>query len=416
MNPLRKALLIVCSALLATVLLGAILPLANPLTQGISRLPQPYYGVAIVEGTDGACGLDFAQLYFPARAWLHGENPYRPESPQFRDPAGRVAGYSPFSLLVSAPASSLGFRGALIAHLLLQLALFAIVAGAFLRCVGLGTLLWPFLGVCLLLLLLTPAGLSFLERGQCDLFVAASFTLLFYALWASSPRAAAAAGLASGVVAGMKWTALPLLGAVSGVACVLQRRWWALAVLAGFGVTLLAMPSFLAEFAGIMRYWESQPPDGISADRLWLLMGAPMGTSKLAFVAAGLAAGAAMLRLKPHPCTPDSFRAVFFPYALGLAVLALGVGSIVFEYRVVSLLGVAAPLLAWFEETRANRRPVDAVIAWSFAGYLLLSLRAWPFHVIRPGFMAVVHLGCAVGFLVLAGIRHRSAYRSVTAR
>ena len=69
-----------------------------------------------------------------------------------------------------------------------------------------------------------------------------------------------------------------------------------------------------------------------------------MGTSKLAFVAAGLAAGAAMLRFKPHPCTPDGFRAVFFPYALGLAVLALGVGSIVFEYRVVSLLGVAAPL------------------------------------------------------------------------
>ena len=57
------------------------------------------------------------------------------------------------------------------------------------------------------LLVLTPIGLSFIERGQFDLYVAASYVVVFTALY--KPHVSLL--VAAGVLAAIKWTALPFL-------------------------------------------------------------------------------------------------------------------------------------------------------------------------------------------------------------
>jgi hypothetical protein len=406
--PQGLALLIACAIGLA-VSLGVVHLL---LTSSPDRLfPRPFYFLKPVPGTyhlppvpgtsdspvyPGAAGADFAQIYFGARALRAGQSPYAKPSP---DPFGRRPGYGPFTYWLAVPLTVLPYHAALLVHTFVQFGVFVAATAVALRLTGTLPHLPAVLCPAVLLLLMTRIGLAYLERGQFDLYVAASYLLVFTYLF--RPRVSLVLG--AGVLAALKWTALPLLGALALFVFVAGPRGSRRFVL--FAAPLIAVASFLLlpdlRFIEHVQYWEGTVrPQGAS---LGYVM--PGWIGKVLPILTALAV-AAVLRYRGRDAEfDDALRAVAVPLGLALAIQGVVLGTASYEYRAVSLLGLVPVLAIWVERAARVPTALKAATVVGFGLFLVVAFRVHNLVIIpRLEFVVLIYLAASMGFAALATI------------
>ena len=362
---------------------------------GTSYLP-PVPGTSNSPVYPGAAGADFAQIYFGAVVLRAGRSPYAPPSP---DPFGRPPpGYPPLTYWLTVPSTAMPYHTALLVHTVVQVACFVAAAAIALALAGALPHLPAVVCTVVPLLLMTPVGLAYLERGQFDLYVGASYLLAFTYLF--RPRVSLV--LAAGVLAAIKWTALPPLGALAFFVLVAgprgSRRLWLLAapVIAVASVLLLPDTRFIEH----LRFWDRVRPQGVSFAHVlpgWVSKAVPLLSVVIV---------ASVLRWRGQRREPDgALVATAAPIAIALAIQGVALGTVSFEYRAVSLLGLVPALAIWVERA-------DGVPSWlktaTVAGFGLFLVVAFRVHnltrTLPLGRVMLIYLGASVCFTALAAL------------
>jgi hypothetical protein len=383
--------IVVCLALLLSLGLGIRELLATGDPQGLFL--KPFYPPLPVPKL-GSSGADFSQIYFGAlRLRREGVSPFQAPS---ADPFGRPPGYPPLTYWLTVPLTLLPYHRALLVHMAGQ---FMIFAAATIVALGLTGCLrwWPAVAATVLpLLVLTPIGLSFIERGQFDLYVAACYLVVFTALY--KPHVSLL--VAAGVLAAIKWTALPFLLLLSvGILAGTDRpaRWRVLIAPAVVLASILVAPDG-ARSLRAMASWELERGlRGVTFVRLmpfWLAKSLPLLTVLLA---------AAWLRWWSKP--PDRNRRLLvasLPLAATLAIQGGAMGTVSFEYRAVALLGLVPALAIWLKE--GDPPGTLAILASvGLAIFLPVAFRAHNLaRMISAASMTSIHLDASLYFLGLA--------------
>jgi hypothetical protein len=295
-----------------------------------TALTTPYQG-------EHRIAADFAQVYFPARATDDERDAYSTNPP---DPWGRPSRYAPFVHWACAiTICGLNYGWASLLHVWLQY--IAFVLSLAYACHALR--LWRVFPATLLAvhvgLFLTPVGLSWFERGQFSLYVAAAYLWLMLGLYREK-----AAYLALAALFGyLKWTSFPMLFVGLAVWLLIAPDWNAFrrrlqlaAVPVAIVVALFAFlpASGLSFLEGVAYQERALPAQGLSLGRLlprWLVKGVP-----LALVIVGTIRGRR---------SPD-VRALL-PFWLGSAVILLLYPTLAFDYSLPCLFGLIPFALEW---------------------------------------------------------------------
>ena len=352
---------VVCLALLLSLGLGirVLLYVGDP--QGL--FPKPFYSPIPVPKL-GSTGADFSQIYFGAlRLRREGVSPFQAPS---ADPFDRPPGYPPLTYWLTVPLTLLPYHWALLVHMAGQ---FIVFAAAMIVALGLTGCLrwWPAVAATVLpLLVMTPIGLSFIERGQFDLYVAACYALAFTALY--QPHVSLL--VAVGVLAAIKWTALPflLILSVRILAGTDRRPRWR--ILIGPAVVLACVLTLDgARSLQALASWElGGAPRGLTFGRLmpfWLAKSLPLLTVLLA---------AAWLRWWSEPADRQRrFLVASLPLAATLAIQGGAMGSYSSEFRTVALLGLVPALAIWLKRGPPPARSRSWRVSGSRSSY------RWPF-------------------------------------
>ncbi len=368
--------------------------------------PEPLYGFLPVPQGHGArtsLGADFSQVYYAASALRHGDAPYAPRNPTFRDRLGRRPNYPPFTNHLYVPLTLLPYRDAVVVHSLATLGLFlgltVLVLGAF----GLARHAVAASLASVLLGLLTPVGFSHFERGQFDFVVASSFLLVVASVYLR--RASVPAAVAGTCLGALKWTSVPFLALFSllglfGSATVRRRvAFWAVPLV--FALTLAPFASELREYWPSLRLYELQAsPTGVS---LQLLL-PRVAARAVPVVSTLLVLALFLVRSRRGWDRQRALEAVAVPFALALALQTLCVVTIAYEYRVVSLLGLLPPTLVWLDRAVAVSRGIRNAVALLLGTFLVLSFRVFdrPMGIADPERMLFVYCAWSAMFLAIA--------------
>jgi hypothetical protein len=309
-------------------------------------LPAPRYGFARIPDdpvsrayhAQDRLAVDFAQIYFPSRDLDGLSRNY--QAGDF-DPLQRQSRYPPLlAVLCSISLCRLEYGLASLLHMLIQLAVFSACLVIALRAFGIGRLLLPALLLVNAALFLTPAGLSWFERGQFSLYVAASYLLLLTGLLQGAPLLV----LAAAPLAFIKWISLPYIAvafsAVLFSANGATKRKRAMVLAAAFGAIVAALtfatpvstPHFLR---GLYDQERNAIPGGISLAKVL-----PLPLAKLLPVP--LVALAYL-----HARANRGRTEALVPFLAGAAVVMQTYPTLAYDYSMPVLLGLIAPILHW---------------------------------------------------------------------
>ena len=135
------------------------------------------YELRMVPSLEKVHGIDFNQIYSAARNLSHDRPVYFPVDPvKWRREWSST--YHPLIHWLYLPISKLSLRDALVVHNVLGVSLLLICFLLSLRSTGCVSAFPSVVGVSLAVMFLTPTGLMHLERGQMDLFAAASYAFV----------------------------------------------------------------------------------------------------------------------------------------------------------------------------------------------------------------------------------------------
>jgi len=359
-------------------------------------LPLP----AVWDHTEGAAaaGADFSQVYTSALALRHGESAYHPTSLLYQDRFGpRPPGYPPLTNWLYVPISLLPYRAALLAHSAVSLSLFLGVALFLLRRAGLARRSGSVSLVIVSLYLLTPIGLTHLERGQFDLFVAASVLGCLSCVLLRGNHPFLAVG--SGILGAMKWTSAPFLFCFCGLGFLFaeRRKRWVFLLMPA--VVLLGTLPF---WAGLKELWPSivvyevrAKPFGLTLQNFFPRWAARSVPPLITVAAAALVRAAGRSR----EARARAFESIAPPFALALASVSICFGTISYEYHTVTLLGMIPVIVVWtLKEPDVSDR-IKAVTCAVFGGFLCVAFRLAPMQSLSPVVMTAVYCVCALVFL-----------------
>jgi hypothetical protein len=148
---------------------------------------------------------DFAQVYFSSQEFSSLTKNYETG---YLDPWGRPSRYPPaVHYLCSITICKLDYGYASLLHLSIQILLFYLFFIMAFKLLNVESDLWTGILLITFFLFVTPAGLSFIERGQFSLYVAISYLLLIIGLLKNNTLLI----IASALFAYIKWTAFPFL-------------------------------------------------------------------------------------------------------------------------------------------------------------------------------------------------------------
>lgn len=309
----------------------------------------------------GRVGSDFAQVYFPALDVAHLQDAF--DTNLTLDPWKRPSRYAPLvELACAATVCNFDFGVATCLHILIQLLLLYGVLYWMSRELRLQQYFLPtllFVNVCLFL---TPVGLSWFERGQFSLYLAASYPLLVMGLLKKRwPLVAAAALLAF-----IKWTSFPAIFVILVVYLLsarsldeLKSNMFLVSVFGAVTVALLAVPALFSAGAeafvrGLLTQEMEDLPRGVS-----LLRYVPLLAVKLLPLAA-IVAGILNARIARDP------SAWLVPFSAGVVVIMLAYPTRAYEYGLPSVLGFLPLLFAWASDAEAEARVVRQALVWAF--------------------------------------------------
>ena len=350
-------------------------------------------------GAENRIAGDFAQVYFPAREFGAG-TAYSERTP---DPWGRQSRYPPaVHWACAVTICLLPYGQASLAHMLVQYVVFAGSFAYAFYALGIARYLpLAFLGVNVGLFL-TPVGVSWFERGQFSLYIAAAYTWLLLGVYRTN---AVFLGIAV-LLAFVKWTSFPLFVVVLGAwllasdRVVFARRVRAaLAAVLIFVALFLLFPMQGIEFLeGAIGQENLLRPDGLSLARAvprrlvrrcrsrwpsWEHFGCAPKTP-VAQSSAG----------------PEGDFERLLPFVLGAAILLLLYPTLAFDYSVPCLFGLIPFAIHW---ARWRSMP-EPVVPWLVPAIFFLFIAGAStmkvFDVLAAAdtdpAMIWVYMGCAI--------------------
>ena len=326
------------------------------------RIPDTY----LTQRYDGENRLaaDFSALYFPSTRMKILDKHYENGN---MDPWGRPSNFAPLiHYLCAISICRLNFGPASVVFISFEYLLFLAVYIPTFKILKIEKNIWVGLLLANCFLFLTPAGLSWFERGQNYLFVGAAYLLLLTGFVKRNNWLI----LLSAILAFIRWTSLPFMLVCFAVYVFnsknLNEALKKIMVGTGFGLIMLALsltlPALLLLFLKQLTGSESLEPHGISLTTL-------LPTALTKFLPLVLILVGALIAKITKRDFEDSL-----PFLAGSAILLITYPTYAYEYSLPSLLGFIPLLMYWSKQTGPFLRAYEKKIIQSvFLAFLLLS-------------------------------------------
>jgi hypothetical protein len=336
-------------------------------------LPLPRYGFERISDSATAqryyaqnrLGIDFAQIYFPSQQFASLSENYQTGA---LDPLQRPSRYAPpVHFLCSITICKLDYGVASLLDMNLQLLIFYMVLIASFKVLKIEKDL--LLGLLLVnaCLFLTPAGLSWFERGQFSLYVGTGYLLLILGFVKKNKLFF----LFSALFAFIKWTSLPYV-LVAFCVYLLNSKNLIEAkhnLLTTFAFLLtvicLCLPfpeQSLYFIKGLIDQERFAVPGGISLAKIM-----PVAIAKSLPVPL-IALGYLHVRINQNEFKRS------LPFLVGAAILLLTYPTLAYEYNLPSLLGFIPLLFYWTGlPNETLKPPVREIMKVSFFTFIFLA-------------------------------------------
>ena len=336
-------------------------------------IPTPRYPyVRIPDSTiteqyhaQGRLAIDFAQIYFPSQQMAFLSQNYQTG---VLDPLRRSSRYAPLvHFLCSITICKLDYGIASLLQMFIQICFFYIVFIYSMKTLKLEKDI--LLGVLLVncYLFLTPAGLSWFEKGQLSLYVSIAYLLMTLGFIKRNNLLV----LLSALFAFIKWTSLPYMAVALPVYILNSKS------LTEGKRTLLLASTFLLIIISLSLLFSEQSfyflkglydqerfafPGGISLAKVlpvWMVKMLPLPLIILGFL---------------HVKANQNVMERILPFLTGAAILMLTYPTLAYEYNLPSLL-CFIPLLFYWAKLTDNPiiLPIRAGMKYSFLVFMFLA-------------------------------------------
>ncbi len=372
---------------------------------------QPYYGILPVPGTGSengydALGADFSQVFFSALAIRHHNNEYTPQNPSYRDRLGRRPNYPPLTNRLLIPLTFLKYSTALRLHNTLSFLILLGLSTIILKIFNLHVHIWKLWLLDILLYLYTPLGFAHFERGQFDLLTASAFLLIFSTVFLQ--RSQAITGIAAGFLAAIKWSALPFTGTFCGVFFATSGKklhWLALLPLLIVILSIILFPTEIKQYwPSLQRYEFMAKPTGVT----FMYFMPKLAAKTVQIICAALLMTFLLISTAKNPrIRPELFKQISLPFAMAMFIQGICFGTISYEYRIVSLLGLIPCLLIWLSIVEQVDFRIKVLVTVLFATFMLTAFRVfyfwiWQIPTWQASGMTVVYLCFSLFFLAIS--------------
>ncbi|MDB4433361.1 hypothetical protein N9166_01355 [bacterium] len=347
-------------------------------------------------------GIDFSQIYFAAQNWSNDRPVYFPvDLAKWRREWSST--YHPLIHWLYIPISKLSLRDALVAHNLLGISLLLLCSLLALRSAGTLSAFPSIAAVCLAVMFLTPTGLMHLERGQMDLFTAASYVCILALFNGGGGGWAVAAGVFSTLKVhawlciGLYWCAAAALWGMR------ERVLWLLPATI-LVLTLVFLNQVLDWIPAFLYVAENTSARGPSFTRIlpvWLAYALPIA-STLAVTGFCFASLHRQRRLADMAFRRRLLSRISFPFAAALALQAMGATPVTHDYRLVALLGLLPALAVWCGRSESVPWWLRNAVSFGYAFFLVIAMRVPPFFKMPYDDVAYTMLALSLCFLAIA--------------
>ncbi len=357
--------------------------------------PRPMYGFfrvpdrpnTIEQNAVNRLAADYAQVYFPALEFSSLTKNYETG---YLDPWGRPSRYAPFIHYVCAVSfCKLDYGQASLLHMLVQTGLFFFFFVMTFKILKIESDLWMGLAATMLFLFVTPAGLSWFERGQFSLYVALAYLLLMVGLMKDKPVLV----FISALFAYVKWTSLPFLLVVMAVHWLSAKdarerlrftRSALIYLLVLLTLSLAFRSRFIHFFEGIYMQEANVEAVGIALAQLLptaVVKGLPI-----------LLVGVGYLSLRKCGRNFEQLP----PFLIGSGILMLTYPTVAFEYNIPNLLCFIPLVFYWAK----GPGTLHAAVRILFFGFVFLaSCTVYVGSAVGAGFILLGYLAAAGVFM-----------------
>lgn len=334
--------------------------------------PRPLYGYARVPNNaftekyeaENRLTSDFAQIYFPTQSFSTLSETYQNG---YFDPWNKPSRYAPFiHFLCSITICKLNYGLGSFLHIIIQILIFYFFFIVSFRLLSIEKDLMFGLALANVCLFLTPAGLSWFERGQFSLYVSISYLLLILGLG----RRNILFIILSALFAFIKWTSFPFIFVTLATFMLSAKTFSEIKLYAqyatAFFLIILSLSLCFPEksyyfLLGLYSQEQLSFPEGVSLVRAIsanLVKFMPLALIILGYV---------------YQRLNQNISSWGIPFLLGIAVILLMYPTKAFEYNVPSLL-CFIPLINHWERNLFNAFYDNTAKIFKYFFYLFLCL------------------------------------------
>ncbi len=336
-------------------------------------IPLPRYGFARIPDTpvtekykaQNRLAVDFAQIYFPAQQMASLTENY--QSGIF-DPLQRPSRYPPLvHYLCSITICKLDYGLASVLHMAIQVFIFYLVFISSFISLKIRKYILPGLLLANVYVFLTPAGLSWFERGQFSLYVGSAILLMILGLIKKNSLLI----LLSALFAFIKWTSFPSLFVIFSAVLLGSKNlaegkktflFGGAFLLVVFVLTFLYYAQSIEFLKGLIYQERFAAPGGISLAKIlpvWLEKLLPFPLIILGY-----------FHFKINRNVVESA----IPFLAGSAVLMLTYPTLAYEYNLPSLLGFIPLFIYWTTQSdNTIKEPISGIMNYSFLVFVLIA-------------------------------------------
>jgi len=336
-------------------------------------LPAPRYPFERIPDTpltqqyhaQNRLAVDFAQIYFPSQHIASLSDNYQSG---VLDPLQRPSRYAPLvHFLCAITICKLDYGPASLLHMIIQILFFYTAFVFSFKALKIEKDILPGLLLANCCLFLTPAGLSWFEKGQFSLYVGIAYLLIILGM----TKRINLLILLSALFAFVKWTSLPYVFVVLPVSILNSKN------LAGGKKNFLLAAAFLLIVISLSLLFPGQSLFFLKGLYTQERYASPGGISLAKIVPVVLA------KLLPIPLIALGYlhvrinRNIFermMPFLAGSAILMLTYPTLAYEYNLPSLLGFI-PLLIFWTKLPDNpiKSPLREVMNYSFLVFMFFA-------------------------------------------
>ena len=340
---------------------------------GEALIPFPRYGLVRIPNTPATqqyqaqnrLEVDFAQIYFPSRQMDSLSETYRTG---VLDPLQRPSRYAPLvHYLCSITICKFDYGIASLLHIAIQCLFFYLVFIISFKVLKIENLILPGLLLANIYLFLTPAGLSWFERGQFSVYIGTGYLLLFMGFIKRNPLLV----LMSILFAFIKWTSFPYILVVFCVYILNSKNFVegkkaillaAACLLIVIFLCLLFPDQSINFLKGLYDQERFSAPGGVSLTNflpVWIVKIMPIPLIILGFL---------HVKINNHAIERT------IPFMAGAGIIMLTYPTLAFEYNLPSLLGFI-PLIFYWAKLPDNpmNAPVRGIIKYSLLAFVFFA-------------------------------------------